>query len=162
MICRRICRTLLRNLSQHIANYDKMEDNKLNNNEKYQFGEELFHRGTGEGVGRFLYAETSEFCYVDIYVCDTISKTVKRWNMVNVCNAEELEGLKHPWYQPGPKDAFFYIDDCGNIEKSAGFKCNMPYRYRVGNCFRTREEAESIQTQMYQMWPTSGRIFSSH
>ncbi len=69
----------------------------------------------------------------------------------NPCNGyigDIISGLykieKLPW-KPKDGDAFYYIDSGGAIYRTKFSECYFPdlYHFKMGNCFKTREDAEA-------------------
>lgn len=58
----------------------------------------------------------------------------------------ELVIKRKPW-KPKNNDTYWFVDNDGNVWKSDWTVCGYPFdhmnRYKLGNCYRTEEEAEA-------------------
>ena len=56
-----------------------------------------------------------------------------------------IKKFSFPW-RPEAGQKYFYLDTCGSVESdyksSVSIDLDDEFRYKSGNCFRTREEAE--------------------
>ena len=111
-------------------------------------------------VAKMLGVELGEEFEIDfgngistaIVYLDDMGLKVKETNMVYMQNAASvffewlLAGLciiKHKPWKPNIADVFWYIDYCGNVQHQQWVSWDNFSFYKIGNCYRTREEAKA-------------------
>lgn len=71
---------------------------------------------------------------------ENLSEEEREWLMKLIHKSNESKGKV---WKPYHRDRYFYINECGEIMNSEWFDDSIDIsRYGIGNCFKTKEEAE--------------------
>lgn len=60
--------------------------------------------------------------------------------MMLLCGERTIR--RRPW-KPNVADVFWHVDYCGNVQHKQWVSWDYFNFYKIGNCYRTREEAEA-------------------